>query len=145
MLDISPAKVAHVIIKAREYEAKVAAWDETRNAGDADEDPQAILEDFGPDATREELAEFISNLNEDEQANLIALTWVGRGTYSAEEFDAAVATAKAEHVNATEEYLLGTPLLSEYLADGLDKMGISDAGAEADLLGSEENETPPET
>jgi len=145
MLEISPTKVAHVIIKAREYEAKVAAWDESREVGDVDENPQAVLEDFGSDAAREELAEFIASLNDDEQANLVALTWVGRGTYAVDEFDAAVATAKTEHVNATEDYLLGTPLLSEYLADGLERMGISDVEAESDLLGSEENETPPET
>lgn len=145
MLEISPSKVAHIIIKAREYEAKVGAWDESRETGDADENPQSILEDLGSDASRQELAEFIADLNEDEQADLVALTWVGRGTYPAEEFDAAVAVAKAEHVNATEDYLLGTPLLSEYLADGLEKMGVSDAEVESDLLGNEENETPPET
>jgi hypothetical protein len=111
MLEISPAKVAHIIIKAREYDAKVGAWDENRAAGDSEEEPQSILEEFGADATRAELAEFIAGLNEDEQANLVALTWVGRGTYSAEEFDEAVEMAKAERINATEDYLLGTPLL----------------------------------
>lgn len=145
MLEISPSKVAHIIIKAREYEAKVAAWDESKGSGDADEEPQSILEDLGTDATRAELSEFIADLNEDEQADLVALTWIGRGTYSADEFDTAVATAKAEHVNATESYLLGTPLLSEYLADGLEKMGVSETAAEEDLLGNEENEFPPET
>lgn len=145
MLEISPSKVAHIIIKAREYEAKVSAWDESKDSGDADEEPQSILEDFGPDATRAEIAEFIAGLNEDEQANLVALMWIGRGTYSADDFDAAVATARAEHVNATEAYLLGTPLLSEYLADGLEKMGVSEAAAQEDLLGIEENEFPPET
>ena len=48
---------------------------------DSEEEPQSILEDFGADATRAQLAEFIAGLNEDEQANLVALTWVGRGTY----------------------------------------------------------------
>ena len=145
MLEISPAKVAHIIIKAREYDAKVGAWDENRTTGDSEEEPQSILEDFGADATRAELAEFIAGLNEDEQANLVGLTWVGRGTYSAEEFDEAVEMAKAQHVNATEDYLLGTPLLADYLAEGLKKMRISEISAEEEILGSEEKEVPPET
>lgn len=145
MLEISPAKVAHVIIKAREYDAKVGAWDESPSKGDAAENPEAILEDFAADPTYAELAQFIDDLNEDEQANLVALVWVGRGTYSREQFDEAVETAKAEHVNATKDYLLGTPLLADYLADGLDKMGISVSTAEDDVLGWEEGEVPPET
>ncbi len=51
MLEISPAKVAHVIIKAREYDAKVGAWDESPSKGDAAENPEAILEDFAADPT----------------------------------------------------------------------------------------------
>jgi hypothetical protein len=145
MLEISPAKVAQIIIKAREYDAKVGAWDENRVTGDSEEEPQSILEDFSADATRAELAEFIAGLNEDEQANLVAIAWVGRGTYSAEQFDEAVEMAKAERVNATEDYLLGTPLLADYLAEGLKKMGISEISIEEDILGSEEKEVPPET
>jgi hypothetical protein len=145
MLEISPTKVAHIIMKAREYDAQVGAWDDSKTAGDAEEEPQSILEDFGVNAIRAELAEFIAGLNEDEQANLVALAWVGRGTYSAEEFDEVVETAKAERVNATEDYLLGTPLLGDYLAEGLEKMGISEISVEEEILGSEETEVPPET
>ncbi len=145
MLEISPAKVAHIIIRAREYDAKVSAWDENRVTGDSEEEPESILEDFGADAMRAELAEFIAGLNEDEQANLVALTWLGRGTYSAEQFDEAVEMAKAERVNATEDYLLGTPLLADYLAEGLKQMGISEISVEEEILGSEEKEVPPET
>ena len=42
-LEIAPEKVAHVIIKAREYDVKVGAWDDTPENGDAEEDPSAIL------------------------------------------------------------------------------------------------------
>jgi len=77
-LDIAPEKVAHVIIKAREYDVKVGAWNDTTSEGDADEDPGAILEDFANDPTRAEIAGFIDALNDDEQANLVALDWVGR-------------------------------------------------------------------
>ena len=76
---------------------------------------------------------------------MVAIAWVGRGTYSAEQFDEAVEMAKAERVNATEDYLLGTPLLADYLAEGLKKMGISEISVEEEILRSEEKEVPPET
>ncbi|CAN1721312.1 DUF3775 domain-containing protein [Hyphomicrobium sp. 1Nfss2.1] len=133
-LDIAPEKVAHVIIKAREYDAKVGAWDDSPEDGDAEEDPSAILEDYANDPTRAELASFIERLNYDEQANLVALMWVGRGTYEKEEFDEAVDTARSERINATANYLLGIPLLADYLEEGLEKLGYSVDDVESDVL-----------
>lgn len=133
-LEIAPEKVAHVIIKAREYNAKVGAWNDTPDEGDADEDPNAILEDFSSDPTLAEAAGFIDALNDDEQAHLVALCWIGRGTFEAEEIEEAVETAKAEHINATAGYLLGQPLLADYLEEGLEKLGYSASDIESDVL-----------
>ena len=132
-LDIAPEKVAHVIIKTREYDAKVGAWNDTREEGDAEEDPSAILEDFANDPTRAELVGFIDALNYDEQANLVALAWVGRGTFEKEEFAEAVETARNERVNTTAGYLLGMPLLADYLEEGLEKLGFSVDDIESEL------------
>ena len=93
VLEIAPEKVAHVIIKAREFDAKVGAWNSSSEEGDAEEDPSAILEDLSNDPTAAEIAGFIDALNDDEQANLVALAWIGRGTFEAEELDEAVETA----------------------------------------------------
>jgi hypothetical protein len=134
MLEISPDKVAHVIIKSREFDAKVAIWDEPSSASDTEDLGDAILEDRSSDATRSEAADFIALLNEDEQANLVALTWVGRGTYTPDEFKEAVEMAKAERTNPTEEYLLGIPLLADYLEEGLEKLGYSVEAVEHGVL-----------
>ncbi len=134
MLEIAPEKVAHIIVKAREYDAKTGAWDDSAKAGDAEEEPDSILEDFTSDPTRAELAGFINALNIDEQVHLVALVWVGRGTFTAEEFDEAVETARSERVVSTSRYLLGMPLLADYLEEGLDKLGISVEDAENDVL-----------
>lgn len=133
-IDIAPEKVAHVIIKAREYDAKVGAWNDTPQEGDAEEDPSSILEDFANDPTRAELAGFIDRLNYDEQVNLVALAWIGRGTFEKEEFAEALETARRERVNATSSYLLGIPLLADYLEEGLEKMGYSVDEIEGDVL-----------
>lgn len=134
-LEISPAKVAHIIIRARECDAKVAAWgDPARGGGAGEDEVDAILEDNPDDATRDELSEFISGLNDDEKASLVAIAWVGRGSFSPEEYDEALETARSERVNRTEDYLLGMPLLSDYLEEGLDKLGYSVEEAEDQIL-----------
>lgn len=133
-LEIAPEKVAHVIIKAREYDAKVGAWNASPEEGDADEDPSAILEDFSNDPTAAEIAGFIDALNDDEQVHLVALAWVGRGTFEADEFEEAVETARNERTSSTAAYLLGLPLLPDYLEEGLEKLGYSAGDIESDVL-----------
>lgn len=133
-LDIAPEKVAHVIIKAREYDAKVGAWNSDSEENDSEEDPQAILQDLADDPTRAEIAGFIEALNDDEQASLVALAWVGRGTFEPEDIDEAIDTARSERGASTAGYLLGMPLLSDYLEEGLEKLGYSVEDVESDVL-----------
>jgi len=131
-LEISPTKVGFVIVKAREYDAKVGAWDDGETS---DHDAESILEDFKDDSTVVELREFIRDLNIDEQVSLVALVWIGRGSFSADELEDALETARAEHNKRTAEYLLGIPLLSDYLAEGLSAVGYSVEDAEDDAMG----------
>ena len=130
-LEISPAKVGFVIVKSREIAAKVAAWDD---GSTSDHDAESILESFSDDATQDELMGFIRDLNEDEQASLVALAWIGRGSFGPEELDEALATARAERTNRTDEYLLGMPLLPDYLEEALDRLGYSVEDAEDGAL-----------
>jgi hypothetical protein len=130
-LEISPAKVGFVIVKAREVAAKVAAWDD---GATSDHDAESILESFSDDATADELKGFIRDLNEDEQASLVALAWIGRGSFAPDELDEALATARAERTNRAEEYLIGMPLLPDYLEEALDRLGYSVEDAEDDSL-----------
>jgi hypothetical protein len=119
MLQIIPAKIAHVIIRAREYDSGVSGW-----GG----------EGRGQHGTEDELRAFIAGLNDDEQASLVAVMWIGRGSYDAGELDEAMATARAEKTTPTEDYLLGEPMLSDYLEDGMDALGLSPEAAEEDIL-----------
>ncbi len=130
MLQISPQKIAHIIVRAREMEVKVESWGGARDSDDSDN----ILADLTGDATGLELKRFIRSLNDDEQAELVAVAWIGRGTFEAEELDDAIETAKIEKVNPTEQYLMGIPLLSDYLEDGMDKLGISLEEAEEGVI-----------
>ncbi len=81
-----------------------------------------------------ELRAFIDRMSEDEQAELVAIMWIGRGSFEAEEFDEALETAKSEASTPCADYLLGSPHLSDHLENGLDALGISAADAEDELL-----------
>ena len=127
-LEISPAKVGFVIIKAREIAAKVGGVED--DGATSDHDADSILESFTDDATADELKGFIRDLNEDEQVSLVALAWIGRGSFGPEELDEALATPASERTNRTEEYLIGMPLLPDYLEEALDRLGYSVEDAE---------------
>ena len=130
-LTISPEKVAFLIEKAREFDVKEAASDPDSGSNAADDDMIDVLEDNGDDPVVYELRGFMSALNEDEQLDLVALTWLGRGDGSIEEWDELRARAidtRGRYRNAsagTVRYLLGEPLLGDLLADGLDAFGIN--------------------
>lgn len=130
MLEITPDKVAEVILLSRVLDAKVGNWD---SEGDED-DGETILEMRRGDPAEQQLREFIEDMNEDEQASLVAVAWIGRGTFEPEDLEEAIQTARDEAVNATVDYLLGMPLLPDYLEDGLDKLGISVEEAEDGIL-----------
>ena len=119
MLDINPEKVRQVITEARMFDAKEADSDPDSGSNASDDGMADILEDIQGDATLQELVEFIRSLDEDEQISLVALAWIGRGTYDAVDLDQAMAEARRAHNNRTAEYLVGLPRLGDYLEDGL--------------------------
>ena len=81
-----------------------------------------------------ELRAFIASLNEDEQAHLTAIAWIGRGAFEPEDYDDAVATAYSEATTPTADYLLGMPHLPENLEAGLEALGIDVTDAEEDFF-----------
>jgi hypothetical protein len=126
-LGINPDKVCQIIAKARQFDAKEAISDPDSGSNASDDGMTDVLEDLpvGQDATQLEIVEFIRALDEDEQVSLIALAWVGRGTYDLSEWHEALREAHSEHKTRVAEYLLGLPLLGDYLDEGLAAFGES--------------------
>lgn len=83
----------------------------------------ALSEEEAEDMTEEELRELIDDLNVDEAAELVALAWVGRGDYEAAEWLQAVEAARARATSKTSKYLLGMPMLGDWLEEGLSAIG----------------------
>ena len=129
-MDISLDKVCYLIMKVRAFEVKVAPSEENSGSNPIDDLDLEILEDLEDDPTYDELVAFFEDLNEDEALDLVTLMWIGRGTYGVGEWQEARDLARKEATHTTAEYLLGTPLLSEYLQNGLDAFGLSCQEAE---------------
>ena len=147
-LAISPEKVAFIIENAREFDVKEAESDPDSGSNPADDDMIDVLEDDGSDPVGRELAGFIRALNEDEQTDLVALMWLGRGEGGLEEWDdlrARAVDARSEYANPRREtvhYLLSEPMLGDFLADGLDAFGVdwTDEQTTADSSGPSERD-----
>ena len=118
-LNLPMDQVAFIIVKAREYDVKEEDSDPDEGSNPADDGQTDVLINKADDPVREELLGAIRSLNDDERIKLVALAWLGRGTYDIDEWKEAVATAKTEHSRRTAEYLLNLPLLGDYLEDGL--------------------------
>ena len=120
MLGINPEKVRYIIAEARMFDGKEGDSDPDSGSNPTDDGAADVLEDQPDgDATSQVLAEFIRDLDEDERAELVALAWVGRGTYPAEDWEEAVAEARRAHNKRTVEYLFSLPMLGDYLEEGL--------------------------
>jgi hypothetical protein len=122
--EINPEKVGFVIVKARE----LLSEDEGLRADPsnaADDGGRAILTDNAYGPIRAELKQYIDALDEEESAALVALLWVGRGDFDVEEWANAVAQARERRESPTAAYLLGEPLLPEYLEEALSAFGYA--------------------
>ena len=99
----------------------------TLNSGSnaADDDMIDVLEDNADDPVEREITGFINALSEDEQIDLVALMWLGRGDGSIEEWDDLRRQASERRNRRTARYLLGEPMLGDFLADGLDAFGLT--------------------
>jgi len=106
--NLNPETVRFIIDKAHEFQMLGAD-----SSDDADEADPAYAE----------LKATINDLEPDQQISLVGLMWLGRGDYSAEEWQRALKDARDQWNARTAEYLIGTPLLADYLSEGLDRLG----------------------
>lgn len=124
-LTISPEKVCFISVKAKEFDVKDAPTEPDPGSNPIDDDDIAVLEDHEDDPVVQELTSLINSLSEDEQVDLVALAWLGRGDYSARDWATVRAEATAAHNNRTAAYLLGMPLVGDFLEEGLSMLGYS--------------------
>lgn len=132
-LSISPETVRLMIDKARSIAADVSDTYEDGGEHDTEFDPDNLERSHAHDGleeeeegnlTEEELKELIDDLNVDEAADLVAITWIGRGDFEAGEFDQARTEAMERAEGPTATYLMSMPLLADHLEAGLDALEL---------------------
>jgi hypothetical protein len=133
-LSISSEKVCFIVAKAREFEAKdlVTVPDDASNP--SDDRMVEVLEDRPDDPVFQELQSFIGAMSEDEQIDLVALAWLGRGDAGVEGWQELRNEAARAHNRRTASYLLTMPLIPNYLEDALAEFGLSCEEFERDNL-----------
>jgi hypothetical protein len=133
-LTISSESVCFIIVKAREFDAQDVVTDPDSGSNATDDNQASVLEAHSDDLTQKELVAFINALSEEEQAELVALLWLGRGDGTLEDWDDLRDEAQRQHNNRTAAYLLGEPLLSDLLEEGLSQFGLTCEDFEIDRL-----------
>ena len=130
MLTIPMSTLGWIIVKAREFDGKDTGTDDI---GDDSDNPMGVLEDRADDPTEDELTSWISDLTDSQKSELVALFWLGRGDADASDFPDLIDQARGERGKSTARYLLGSPLLGDYLEEGLERLGIDTSEIESAL------------
>jgi hypothetical protein len=133
-LSISSEKVCFLIVKAREFDVQDVDTELEDGANPADDKMIDVLEESGDNPVAQELRTFIAEMGEEEKADLIGLLRLGRGDGEMEEWQAMRSEGYREHAGRIAAYLMGEPLLGDYLEEGLSQFGISCAEFEINRL-----------
>jgi Protein of unknown function (DUF3775) len=116
-------QLAYIIEKAREFDAQTAPVDSDSGSNPSDDNNVAILEGSADNPARQELVAALDALDEDQRIEILALMWLGRGDFDRSEWRDALAQAREIHNAAETQYLVGTPLLADYLGEGIAALG----------------------
>jgi hypothetical protein len=124
-LSIDPDYLRRLVIKVRAFMGKEAPEvpDEGSNPTD-DAMPSSALQDEADDLSREEVVEEIQGLEPRQQAELVALMWLGRDEGEPEEFAQLVQQALERREVPTEDYLLDHPMVADHWLEGMDRLGL---------------------
>ncbi len=131
MLSIPLTTLGWIVQRAREFDAKEAG---PVMGDEDDETPLGVLEEHGDDTAAQELTTWINDMTERQQAELVALFWLGRHGGDATDFAEFLAEAEGQQGLRTAPYLLGSPHLADHIESGLEALGYDVADLEAEIV-----------
>jgi hypothetical protein len=130
MLTIPLSTLGWIIVKARDFDVKDV---DTNGSNDDTDNPLGVLEDRADDPTFDELTSWISDLTDSQKAELVALFWLGRDDGDVSDFAALLDEARSHRGKSTARYLLGSPMLGDFLEEGLERLEINTSEVESAL------------
>ncbi len=123
-LTLSPDYIGRLIVKMRAVQGREGVTDADSGSNPADDNMIDALQNTPGDLSREELREEINGLSPEEQAELVALMWTGRGDAEPEDWAGTIELAASRRETPAAHYLMSEPLAADFWADGLDKLGL---------------------
>jgi hypothetical protein len=121
-LRINPDKVCEFLEAARELAGRVPATTGDRTTS-GDDSPLGFMEQREDDPTRMQMVEFVAGLNVEEQVDLLALIYLGRGDFGLVEWSDAVSEAGDRIAAGDPDFMIGDRALPLYLAEALEAFG----------------------
>ena len=121
-LSLNPDFLRSLILKLRAVMAQEEMVSPDSGSNPSDDEYAATLQESPDNMTRAEIEAQIEDLEPDQQAELVALMWIGRGDMEPEEWDEALELASEREDGPTAAYLLSHPQVAEDLMEGVDKL-----------------------
>jgi hypothetical protein len=121
-LTLNPDFLRSLILKLRAIMAQEDLVSPDSGSNPSDDERSATLQDDPDNLIRAEVEAQIEDLEPDQQAEIVALMWIGRGDLEPEEWEEALALAAEREEAATAQYLLSHPHVADYLDEGLDRL-----------------------
>jgi hypothetical protein len=125
IFEINPEIICSIADKARQFQVKEAVVIPENQMSHGDYSQYQILEDYQDDPTYCEFMAMVNDLEPDQQDVLVALMWVGRGDFNIEDWEVAKEQAHDSRSVPVALYLIMTPLLADFLEEGLSKFGYT--------------------
>jgi Protein of unknown function (DUF3775) len=123
-LSISSDYLARLVVKTRGLQAREGEVDPRSGSNATDDNMIDALQDTVGDLSRLEVQQELQGLDDRQQAELVALMWIGRGDAEPEEWNQTVELARQLKDGPTPRYLLRHPLVAEHWQEGAAKLGI---------------------
>ncbi len=123
-LSIAPDYLARLVVKTRGLQARAGEADPDPGSNAIDDGMVVSLQDTRADLSREEVREELQGLDDRQQAELVALMWIGRGDAEPDDWEQTIELARQLKERPTPGYLLSHPLVAEHWAEGAARLGI---------------------
>ncbi len=121
-LNLNPEFLRSLILKLRAVMAQEELVSPDSGSNPSDDEAAATLQESPDNLTRAEIVAEVEDLEPDQQAELVALMWIGRGDMEAEEWEEALEMAAERRERATADYLLSHPHVADHLEEGIEKL-----------------------
>jgi hypothetical protein len=119
-LTLHPGFLRSLILKLRAVMGQEDMVSPDSGSNPSDDERSATLQDTPDNLTRSEIVAEIEDLEPDQQYELVALMWIGRGDLEPGDWEEAVALAEDRHDRTTASYLLAHPHVADHLEEGVD-------------------------